>query len=119
MYNSLLAAGPGQITETQRGQPLAYRWRCIECGPRELETQASTRRWAIMADGPLGGGWEYRAGLIQASSEAKSRLGTGYYYRGTTATGASDGGAGIIPAPTRGRTHPLPPPGLTPNAQGT
>jgi iron complex outermembrane receptor protein len=118
VFNRLLAAFPGQITETQRGQPLAYRWRCIECGPRELETQASTRRWAIMADGPLGGGWEYRAGLIQASSEAKSRLGTGYYYRGTTATGASDGGAGIIPALNSGRINPFLLPGQTQSADG-
>ena len=118
VFNRLLAAFPGQITEAQRGQPMAYRWRCIECGPRELETSASTQRWALTAEGPLWTGWEYRAGLIQASSEAKSKLGTGYYFRGTTATGASDGGAGIIPALNSGRINMFLFPGQTQSADG-
>ena len=118
VFNRLLAAFPGQITEAQRGQPLSYRWRCMECGPRELTTDATTQRWALTAEGPLMGGWEYRAGLIQASSEAKSKLGTGYYYRGTTATGASDGGPGIIQALNSGRVNMFLLPGQTQSADG-
>jgi iron complex outermembrane receptor protein len=72
----------------------------------------------LTAEGPLWRGWDYRAGLIQATSEAKSRLGTGYYYRGTTATGASDGGAGIIPALNSGRINVFLFPGQTQSADG-
>ena len=118
VFNRLLTAFPGQITEAQRGQPLAYRWRCIECGPRELTTEAETQRWALTAEGPLWRGWEYRAGLIQATSEAKSKLGGGYYYRGTTATGASDGGPGIVPALNSGRINVFLFPGQTQSADG-
>jgi iron complex outermembrane receptor protein len=118
VFNRLLAAFPGQITEAQRGQSLAYRWRCMECGPREIATDTETQRWALTAEGPLWRGWDYRAGLIQATSEAKSRLGTGYYYRGTTATGASDGGAGIIPALNSGRINVFLFPGQTQSADG-
>ena len=118
VFNQLLAAFPGQITEAQRGQSLAYRWRCMECGPREIATDTETQRWALTAEGPLWRGWDYRAGLIQATSEAKSRLGTGYYYRGTTATGASDGGAGIIPALNSGRINVFLVPGQTQSADG-
>jgi iron complex outermembrane receptor protein len=118
VFNRLLTAFPGQITESQRGQPLAYRWRCIECGPRELTTEAETQRWALTAEGPLWKGWEYRAGLIQATSEAKSKLGGGYYYRGTTATGTSDGGPGIVPALNSGRINVFLFPGQTQSADG-
>jgi iron complex outermembrane receptor protein len=118
VFNRLLTAFPGQVTEAQRGQSLAYRWRCMECGPRELTTEAETQRWALTAEGPLWKGWDYRAGVIQATSEAKSRLGTGYYYRGTTATGASDGGPGIIPALNSGRINVFLFPGQTQSADG-
>ncbi len=118
VFNALQAAFPGRFTEAQRGQSLAYRWRCIECGPREIDTEADTRRWALSADGPLFGGWDYRAGALQAVSEAKSTLGGGYYFRGTTATGASDGGPGIIPALNSGRVNIFLQPGQTQSADG-
>lgn len=69
------------------GKPIAYRWRCIECGPREYETNAKTLRVALGAEGPLFGDWDYRVGGSYARSEAESLIGSGYYYRGTTATG--------------------------------
>jgi iron complex outermembrane receptor protein len=118
VFDRLLAAFPGNITEAQRGESLAYRWRCIECGPRELETEADTQRIAFTADGPLFGGWDYRAGILQAKSEAKSTLGGGYYFRGTTGTGASDGGPGIIPALNSGRVNVFLFPGQTQSADG-
>jgi iron complex outermembrane receptor protein len=118
VFNALQAAFPGRFTEAQRGQSLAYRWRCIECGPREIDTEADTRRWALSADGPLFGGWDYRAGALQAVSEVKSTLGGGYYFRGTTATGASDGGPGIIPALNSGRINIFLQPGQTQSADG-
>ncbi len=118
VFNALMAAFPDRITEAQRGQPLAYRWRCIECGPREIVTNAKTQRFALTADGPLLGGWDYRAGLVQATSQAKSTLGGGYYFRGTTSTGASDGGPGIIPALNSGRINIFLLPGQRQSAEG-
>ena len=118
VFNALLASFPTRITEAQRGQPLAYRWRCIECGPREIDTEADTQRFALTADGPLVAGWDYRAGVLQATSEAKSTLGGGYYFRGTTAAGASDGGPGIIPALNTGRIDMFLFPGQTQSANG-
>jgi iron complex outermembrane receptor protein len=118
VFNALLGAFPGQITEAQRGQSLAYRWRCLECGPREIDTDVDTRRLFMGADGPLFGGWDYRTGIMQATSEAKSKLGSGYYYRGTTATGASDGGAGLIPVLNSGLVNPFLMPGQTQSAAG-
>ncbi len=118
VFDTLLAAFPGSINAAQRGQPLSYRWRCIECGPREIETEADTQRIALTAEGPLFAGWDYRAGVLQAKSEAKSTLGGGYYYRGTTGTGASDGGPGIIPALNSGRINIFLYPGQTQSADG-
>ena len=118
VFDTLLAAFPGNITAAQRGQPLAYRWRCIECGPREIDTVADTQRLALTAEGPFFGGWDYRTGVLQAKSDARSTLGGGYYYRGTTATGTSDGGPGIVPALNSGRINVFLYPGQTQSADG-
>ncbi|HEY5723938.1 MAG TPA: TonB-dependent receptor [Allosphingosinicella sp.] len=64
------------------GLPIAGRWRCIACGPREYETNTKTFRAALGIEGPLGGDWDYRAGASYARSESSSVLGTGYHYRG-------------------------------------
>jgi iron complex outermembrane recepter protein len=66
--------------EANRGLPMAFRWRCMPCGNREIETESKTSRFLIAADGPLGGGWDYKAGVAQASSESTSVLGEGYFY---------------------------------------
>jgi iron complex outermembrane receptor protein len=118
VFDRLLAAFPGQILESQRGQSLAYRWRCIECGPREITTDADTMRWSLSAEGPFFGGWDYKAGVLQATSDAKSTLGGGYYFRGTTGTGASDGAPGIVPALNSGRINVFLLPGQTQSADG-
>jgi iron complex outermembrane receptor protein len=96
IFNSIVAAFPN-MTAAQRlqlqnnyGKPIAYRWRCIPCGPREYVTDAKTFRAALGIDGPLWSGWDYRAGASYARSEASSVLGSGYYYRGTLANGAPD-----------------------------
>jgi len=83
--------------EARRGERIGYRWRCIECGRREIVTDTKTFRAALGVDGPLFTGWDYRAGASYASSESQSRLGTGYYYRGTLASGAPDPNAPTAP----------------------
>ena len=64
------------------GRPIAGRWRCVVCGPREYVTNAKTLRAALGIEGPLFSGWDYRAGASYAKSESSSVLGTGYHYRG-------------------------------------
>ena len=117
VFDALLAAFPGQVLPAQRGAPLGYRWRCIECGPREIETKTDTQRLFVGVEGPFMG-WDYRAGVSQATSDSKSTLGGGYYYRGTTATGAADGTYGLVQAMNSGLVNPFLLPGQTQSAAG-
>lgn len=78
VFNQLVATFP-QL-EANRGQPLPMRWRCMPCGSRELDTTSETSRVLLGAEGPLGGGWDYRTGISTASSTTSSLLGSGYFY---------------------------------------
>ena len=95
--------------------PISYRWRCVECGPREITTSAETQRMFLGVEGPLWG-WDYKAGLSQASSEVKSQLGNGYHYR---RDGTFNGVAykGIVEALNTGVINPFLLPGQTQSAQ--
>ena len=117
VFSSLLAAFPGQVLESQRGSALAYRWRCMDCGPREIETDTDTQRLFFGVEGPFMG-WDYRAGVLQATSESKSTLGGGYYYRGTLNSGAADGTWGIVQAMNSGLVNPFLMAGQTQTAAG-
>ncbi len=91
--------------DARYGRPIAGRWRCIACGPREYETNTRTLRAALGLEGPLFDGWDYRTGASYARSESQSVLGTGYHFRGvqTTnnpATAINDIGAYDTRAPT-------------------
>jgi iron complex outermembrane recepter protein len=84
VFNQLVAAFPTDATlAARRGLPISFRWRCIECGRREIETDTETARFSIGADGPLFGGWDYRAGVSYSYSDSSSLLGGGYHYRNT------------------------------------
>lgn len=61
------------------GAPIPYRWRCIACGPRELDTVTRAYRMLVGIEG-LVGTWDYDVGLSRASSRARTRLGNGYYF---------------------------------------
>ncbi len=78
VFNQLVNAFP-QL-EVNRGLPLAMRWRCLDCGSREIDTTSETSRVLLGADGPFMGKWDYRTGLSTASSTTSSRLGNGYFY---------------------------------------
>jgi iron complex outermembrane recepter protein len=77
VFNSIVAVFP--TIEENRGQPIAFRWRCIECGPRQIETDAKTARFLIGGEGSLGN-FDYKFGAWTAYSDANSKLGGGYYY---------------------------------------
>jgi iron complex outermembrane receptor protein len=94
VYNELVKVFPS--IAANYGKPIAYRWRCMECGNREIGTESKASRLQIGADGPLalfGRSFDYRVGLSRAQSEAESQLGTGYNY---TAALAKALGTGII-----------------------
>ena len=114
VFNELVAVFPS--LEPRRGLPMTYRWRCMECGEREIETTTETARVFFGADGPLAGldGWQYRAGASYAYSESESQLGTGYYYRNTTRDASGSVIAnGIIDALNTGVINPFLLPGET------
>jgi iron complex outermembrane receptor protein len=103
IFNSLLAAFPGSAAtlNARYGRPLSGRWRCIACGPREYRTNSRTLRAMASLEGPLPfEGWDYKVAASHAESETSSVLGSGYYYRGTLANGASDPLAPIAPGAT-------------------
>jgi iron complex outermembrane recepter protein len=99
VYQQLITAFPGLAGRALDG--FSYRWRCIECGRREITTDTKTARYSFGAEGPLFSKWDYRAGVSYAESESKSTLGSGYYYRGTLASGADDPNAPLAPGATR------------------
>jgi len=91
--------------DARYGRPIAGRWRCIACGPREYVTNTETFRAALGLEGPLWGDWEYRGGASYARSESSSVLGSGYHFRGVQltnnpATPGNDVGAYDPRAPT-------------------
>jgi len=61
------------------GAPIAYRWRCMECGNREIETTNESYKVQLGTEGVLGE-WDYSAGLAYSFNEAESELGGGYHY---------------------------------------
>ena len=77
VFNAIASLFPA--IEENRGQGIAYRWRCLPCGPRQIETEADTRRYLIGAEGSFRT-WDYKVGLSQASSDSKSTLAGGYYF---------------------------------------
>jgi len=81
VFNQLVAAFPE--LSVNDGQPIAFRWRCMVCGPREIATETDTTRFLVGADGPLPflSGWDYRTGVSRATSKSDSTLGGGYHYQ--------------------------------------
>lgn len=93
IYNQLLTVFPGIAPNF--GRPIAYRWRCTACGPREYETNTKTFRVSAGIEGPIADGWDYRVGGSFANSESVSVLGTGYHYRGIFSSTARAVASGI------------------------
>jgi iron complex outermembrane recepter protein len=79
-FDQLVAFFPALASN--RGNRMAFRWRCMPCGPREIDTTTDTDRYLLAAEGalPFGTNWEYRVGTSQATSQSTSTLGSGYHY---------------------------------------
>ncbi|RZL33480.1 MAG: TonB-dependent receptor, partial [Rubrivivax sp.] len=80
VFNALVKSFPA--LEVNRGLPMAFRWRCMPCGNREIDTTADTARFLVGADGalPFFTEWDYRVGFSRAESKGSSTVGTGYHY---------------------------------------
>jgi iron complex outermembrane receptor protein len=78
VFNQLVAAFPELAVNN--GLPMAFRWRCEACGPREYDTVTDAGRVMLAAEGPLPfmRTWDYRVGLSEAWSKSQSTLGSGY-----------------------------------------
>jgi iron complex outermembrane recepter protein len=77
VFNSIVSLFP--TIEENRGQGIAFRWRCMPCGPREIETESDTKRVVVGAEGAFGT-FDYKAGFSQATSDTKALLAGGYYF---------------------------------------
>ncbi len=103
VFNKLVAVFP--TIEANRGTGLAFRWRCLECGSRQIDTTTEAQRLVVGADGPLFGGWDYRVGAMVSTNKASSLLGNGYFY-----------GAGLANLIRTGVLNPFLQPGQTQTA---
>jgi iron complex outermembrane recepter protein len=81
VFNALVGYFPA--LEANRGLPMAFRWRAIPAGNREIETRSDTRRFLLAVEGPLSflSQWDYRIGASQAQSKSSSELTNGYFYQ--------------------------------------
>ncbi len=66
------------IPTFNRNNPIAYRWRCIACGNRVIETEAESFKFLIGMEGIIGK-FDYKIGFAKAGSKADSLLKAGYY----------------------------------------
>ncbi|MEJ7805529.1 MAG: TonB-dependent receptor [Telluria sp.] len=88
VFNQLVAVFPS--IAANRGLPIAYRWRCMDCGNREIVTESRAGRLQLGADGQLGR-FDYKAGIGRAISESESTLGEGYNYTAALAAALGTG----------------------------
>ena len=88
-------------------RPIAYRWRCNDCGLRTVETTTDNYRLLTGIDGILAGKWDYKLGLSTAASKAESNLRSGFLYT-----------APMIAALASGQVNPWLLPGQTQTAAG-
>ncbi len=84
------------------GAPIAYRWRCMDCGPREIETTTTAMKIQFGVEGQIGF-WDYRVGLGHATNESESELGGGYHYTELLAQGIGSGAINpfLLPSQTQ------------------
>ena len=67
------------IPSFNRNLPIAYRWRCLECGPRKIEHVTDTWRFLGGLQGTYGN-WDWKTAVTLGRSEADATLAGGYYY---------------------------------------
>ncbi len=58
-------------------KPIAYRWRCTDCGRRTIDSVSDAYRYLLGMEGLIGT-WDYKLGISSAGNKANSVLGDGY-----------------------------------------
>ncbi|MEN3159891.1 TonB-dependent receptor [Alkalimonas sp. NCh-2] len=61
------------------GAPIAYRWRCMECGPRTFDTDTTSYRALLAFEGMIAD-YDYTVGFSRSENTSKTTLVDGYYY---------------------------------------
>ena len=72
-YQNLSAFIPG----FDPTKPIAYRWRCTDCGRRTIASVSDAYRYLLGMEGLIGT-WDYKLGVSSAGNKANSVLGDGY-----------------------------------------
>jgi len=72
-YQNLSAFIPG----FNATRPIAYRWRCTDCGRRTIDSVSDAYRYLVGIEGLIGT-WDYKLGVSSAGNKANSVLGDGY-----------------------------------------
>jgi iron complex outermembrane recepter protein len=67
------------IPSFNRNLPIAYRWRCMECGPRIIEADSKATRLLVGLEGEAGD-WNWKTGVSTGRSWVQSTLVGGYFY---------------------------------------
>jgi len=67
----------GLVPNYDRTKPIRIRWRCLECGTREQETESDTYRVLLGLEGVVGR-WDYRVGVSTAASKSTTTYLDGY-----------------------------------------
>jgi iron complex outermembrane receptor protein len=67
------------IPSFNRNLPIAYRWRCMECGPRKIEHITDMYRFLGGLQGSYKD-WDWKTAVTLGRSESDATLVGGYYY---------------------------------------
>ncbi len=72
----------GQVPGFDNTKAIRLRWRCLDCGTRQQETETETFRALLGLEGMLAG-WDYRLGLSSSGSKASTNYLNGYLKEAT------------------------------------
>ena len=67
------------IPTFNRNLPIAYRWRCLECGPRKIDHVDNTYRLLAGLEGAYKN-WDWKTAVSMGRSDTDSTLAGGYYF---------------------------------------
>jgi iron complex outermembrane receptor protein len=91
------------IPTFNRTLPIAYRWRCNDCGQRTINTVTDNYRFLIGLEGTVWKNFDYKIGATTSKSKAESNLEHGYMYTAplTTALASGQVNPWVLPGQTQ------------------
>lgn len=89
-YQNLATALTGTGMTFDPNSPIGIRWRCMECGPRIVDTTSNNQRLVLGLEGVVGG-MDYKLGAMTGSATSKSVLTSGYLYADALNTALASG----------------------------